>query len=138
MSQDPQDPHASQDPIAITPKHNEAYSDEGFWSKVKGYAKKIGSTGLYYALVLYYMSVDENVPFSQKAIVVGALGYLILPIDVIPDALFGIGFSDDIGVMLTALRAVKDSITLDHLKLAEEKLKGWFPDVDVPSADFLS
>lgn len=117
--------------------HQASYSEESFWDKVKGFAQKIGSTGLFYALVLYYMTLDDKVPLPQKAIIMGALGYLILPIDVIPDALLGVGFTDDIGVMLTALKAVRDNITSEHLKSAEAKLKEWFPGADVPSADFL-
>ena len=119
------------------PSHQESYSEEGFWDKVKTFAQKLGSTGLYYALVLYYMTLDDKVPLQQKAIIMGALGYLILPLDVIPDAFLGVGFSDDIGVMLTALRAVKDNITVEHLESAERKLKEWFPSVNTPNADFL-
>ena len=117
--------------------HQSSYSEEGFWDKLKAFAQKIGSTGLFYALVLYYMTLDEKVPLPQKAIIMGALGYLILPIDVIPDAILGVGFTDDIGVMLTALKAVRDNISIEHLESAEAKLKEWFPNADVPSADFL-
>ena len=129
-SHDPNDPK-------IIPSHADSYSEDGFWKKVRAFALKIGSTGLYYALVLYYMTLDEKVPLPQKAIIVGALGYLILPIDVIPDAIIGVGFTDDIGVMFTALKAVKDNVTLEHLEQAEAKLREWFPNAEVPSADFL-
>ena len=127
-----------QDPQEVSSEHASAYSEESFWDKVKKYAQKIGSTGLYYALVLYYMSRDEQVPFAQKAIIIGALGYLIFPIDVIPDALIGIGYGDDIAVMWRALQAVKDSVTEAHLKQAGETLKEWFPSVELPSSDFLN
>lgn len=131
MSESPKDPKELSG-------HSESYSEDSFWDKVKAFAQKIGSTGLYYALVLYYMTRDDKVPLPQKAIIMGALGYLILPIDVIPDAILGIGFSDDIGVMFTALKAVKDNITLEHLELAEAKLKEWFPQAEIPNSDFLS
>lgn len=107
--------------------HADSYSDTGFWDKVGRFAQSIGSTGLYYALVLYYTLKDDAVPFAHKAVIMGALGYLILPLDAIPDALLGVGFTDDAGVMLAALRAVSGSVTPEHLSLAEEKLKTWFP-----------
>lgn len=130
------DPKTRKEPQAI-PAHGDSYSEEGFWEKVKGFAQKIGSTGLYYALVLYYMTLDDKVPLPQKAIIMGALGYLILPFDVIPDALLGVGYTDDIGVMFTALKAVRDNVSLEHLEAAEGKLKEWFPTAKVPSPDFL-
>ena len=131
-----EDQSQKQDPIELS-SHAESYSEDSFWEKIKGYAQKIGSAGLYYALVLYYMATDDKVPLPQKAIIMGALGYLILPIDVIPDTLLGVGFTDDIGVMLTALRAVRDNISLEHLEAAEQKLREWFPNAELPSADFL-
>ena len=39
--------------------------------------------------------VNEKLPKPLKALVIGAIGYIILPLDLIPDAFIGIGFIDD-------------------------------------------
>ena len=63
------------------------YSESGFWAKVKKVAKKAGVKVIYVALILYYELADPNVSPKEKAIIIGALGYFILPIDLIPDAI---------------------------------------------------
>lgn len=93
-------------------KYGTYYSDNRFWKKVERIAKKVGATVLLPVFTLYYMLQDDKVSFQHKAYIVGALGYFILPIDIIPDGLLPvIGFTDDIAVMTLVLNLVKDSIT---------------------------
>src|SRR5690606_37589693 len=66
-------------------KFDEQYSERGFWEKVKRFAKAMGVGVLKPALQLYYSAQDPDTPASAKAIIYGALGYLITPIDAIPD-----------------------------------------------------
>ena len=88
------------------------YSDNRFWKKVERVAKKVGATVLLPVFTLYYMLQDDKVSLQHKAYIVGALGYFILPIDLIPDGILPvIGFTDDIAVMTLVLKLVKDSIT---------------------------
>ena len=59
---------------------------------------------------LYYMLQDEKVPLQHKAYIIGALGYFILPFDLIPESVLPIiGFTDDVAVMTFVLKMVKDS-----------------------------
>ena len=93
-------------------KYGTYYSDNRFWKKVERVAKKVGATVLLPVFTLYYMLQDDKVSLQHKAYVVGALGYFILPIDLIPDGILPvIGFTDDIAVMTLVLKLVKDSIT---------------------------
>ena len=93
-------------------KYGTYYSDNRFWKKVERVAKKVGATVLLPVFTLYYMLQDDKVSLQHKAYIVGALGYFILPIDLIPDGILPvIGFSDDIAVMTLVLKLVKDSIT---------------------------
>ena len=93
-------------------KYGTYYSDNRFWKKVERVAKKVGATVLLPVFTLYYMLQDDKVSLQHKAYIVGALGYFILPIDLIPDGLLPvIGFTDDIAVMTLVLKLVKDSIT---------------------------
>ena len=93
-------------------KYGIYYSDNRFWKKVERVAKKVGATVLLPVFTLYYMLQDDKVSLQHKAYIVGALGYFILPIDLIPDGILPvIGFTDDIAVMTLVLKLVKDSIT---------------------------
>ncbi|WP_418551266.1 YkvA family protein [Parabacteroides goldsteinii] len=95
-------------------KYGTYYSDNRFWKKVERVAKKVGATVLLPVFTLYYMLQDDKVSLQHKAYIVGALGYFILPIDLIPDGILPvIGFTDDIAVMTLVLKLVKDSITLE-------------------------
>ena len=93
-------------------KYGTYYSDNRFWKKVERVAKKVGATVLLPVFTLYYMLQDDKVSLQHKAYIVGALGYFIMPIDLIPDGILPvIGFTDDIAVMTLVLKLVKDSIT---------------------------
>ena len=93
-------------------KYGTYYSDNRFWKKVERVAKKVGATVLLPVFTLYYMLQDDKVSLQHKAYIVGALGYFILPIDLIPDGILPvIGFTDEIAVMTLVLKLVKDSIT---------------------------
>ena len=93
-------------------KYGTYYSDNRFWKKVERVAIKVGASVLLPLFTLYYMLQDDKVSLQHKAYIVGALGYFILPIDLIPDGILPvIGFTDDIAVMTLVLKLVKDSIT---------------------------
>lgn len=115
-------------------KHGKHYSEDGLWDKIKKYAKKAGSSAVYVVLLLYFVLQKKEVPKKNKAIIIGALGYFILPLDLIPDVAAGIGFTDDIGALLAALWQVSMYIDADVKKQAKEKLKDWFGD-DVDTSD---
>ena len=50
---------------------------------------------------------NPNTPPHIKALIVGAIGYIVLPFDLIPDMIPGIGWLDDIGTAATVLLASK-------------------------------
>lgn len=66
------------------------------------------------AFTLYYCLMDSNTPAWAKSVIIGALGYLIFPVDLIPDAIVGAGFTDDWGVILGALASVYAHISEEH------------------------
>lgn len=104
-------------------KYGTYYSDNRFWKKVERFAKKVGATVLLPVFTLYYMLQDEKVSLQHKAYIVGALGYFILPIDLIPDGLLPvIGFTDDIAVMTLVLKLVDDSITPEIKARANQRV----------------
>lgn len=115
--------------------HAEHYSDEKFWVKLAKYGKKAGAKVVYYALLLYYSMQSPNVSKADKMLIVGALGYLILPVDLIPDFIPAIGFTDDLGAILLALSKIAISIDDSIKTQAREKTKDWFGQ-DFDSTDF--
>ncbi len=102
------------------------YSDSKFWSVLARFAGKIGRKVLFMALCLYYVMKSPGVSFKDKMVIVGALGYLILPADAIPDAIPGLGFIDDAAIIFEAYCIVRNSITPDIERQANAKLSQWF------------
>lgn len=104
-------------------KYGTYYSDNRLWKKIERVAKKVGATVLLPVFTLYYMLQDDKVSLQHKAYIVGALGYFILPIDLIPDGILPvIGFTDDIAVMTLVLKLVKDSITPEIKARANQRV----------------
>ncbi|PKG25348.1 YkvA family protein [Niallia nealsonii] len=126
-------PEELQQEIAAGKKH---YSDEKFWAKLKRYAKKAGSAVVYAVLLLYFTLQKPEVPAKTKAIIIGALGYFILPLDLIPDVAAGFGFTDDLGVLGIALLQAAMYIDDDIKSKAKTKLEEWFgSNVDTSEID---
>ena len=104
------------------------YSDEKFWDKLLKYGKKAGEKSVYYSLLLYYTAQNPAVPKSAKLTIIGALGYLIFPIDLIPDFIPVIGLADDANLIVYALYQVMSHVDEPTKQRAHEKMKSWFGD----------
>lgn len=102
------------------------YNDSAFWGKVKHYAKKAGNTTLKPALEMYYALQDSDTPVWAKTTIVGALGYFISPLDLIPDLLPVIGYSDDLSVLAGAVTVVAAHIKQEHKDKALQIMQRWF------------
>lgn len=70
----------------------------------------------------YYCAFDKATPLKAKGILIGALAYFILPIDAVPDFILGLGFTDDMAVLLAAFNVVRTHVTQDHRDRARETL----------------
>ena len=66
------------------------------------------------ALAMYYAMLDPAVPAPAKATIAAALVYFIVPIDLIPDFLIPVGFTDDAAVIALALATVKAYVDESH------------------------
>ena len=117
-------------------KHEKHFSEEKFWKKVQRFSKKAGTSVVYAVLLLYYTLQKPDVPLKVKATIVGALGYFILPLDIIPDIAVGVGYVDDLSVLIFAL--IQAALYVDdEIKMqARNKLKDLFGDnVDTTDID---
>ena len=111
-------------------KYKDKFSQQNFIEKIQRIAKRAGAKLVYIALILYYLMQSDKVSLKDKAIIIGALGYLISPIDVVPDAIPIAGLADDLAVLLYALGKVWSQVD-DNLKdKAKEKLSKWFDEDD--------
>ena len=110
-------------------KYEEVYTETGLWEKIGSVAKKAGLKVIYYALLLYYALQSPNVSFADKAKIVGALGYFILPLDLIPDFIPVVGYGDDLAVLIYVVRQL-DCIDDSVKQQAQDKLTEWFGNYD--------
>lgn len=92
-------------------KFGKYYTEEGFWSKLKNIAAKAGSKVVLPALLLYYVLISRDVSVKDKGLIIGALGYLILPLDLIPDFIPVAGFADDAAALAAVLKMVASNVT---------------------------
>lgn len=106
--------------------YSDIFSDGKFWKKVGNVAKKAGIKVIYCALVLYYALQNPSISSKEKMLILGALGYFILPIDLIPDFLPGVGFTDDIAALVFAIIKLNKSIDESVKDQARAKLHEWF------------
>ena len=68
----------------------------------------------------YYAAFDSATPLKAKGILIGALAYFILPVDALPDFVLGLGFTDDMAVLLAAFNVVRTHVTAEHRRRARE------------------
>ncbi|RHW34091.1 DUF1232 domain-containing protein [Lysinibacillus yapensis] len=102
------------------------FSENKYVKKLLKYAKKMGVKISYYSLLLFYAFKSPNTPNSTKLTIAGALGYLILPLDVIPDFIPLAGYADDTMVIIYALNKIKAHIDDSIKQEAHERMKKIF------------
>lgn len=107
------------------------FSASDFVDKISRIAKRAGSKLVFAALILYYTLQSDKVSKTDKALIIGALGYLISPLDVIPDAIPIAGLTDDLGVLLYVLKKVWTNVDPDIKENARVKLAKWFDDEEI-------
>ena len=111
------------------------FSPGGFVEKISRIAKRAGVKLVYAALILYYTLESDQVSLKDKATIIGALGYLISPLDVVPDAIPIAGLSDDLAVLIYVLNRIWGDVSEDVKAKAKAKLATWFDDDEILSAD---
>ena len=116
--------------MKLNDEYAKFFSEESLWEKIKKFSKAAGSKVIYAVLLLYYAMSDKNVSIKTKLYIAAALGYFILPTDAIFDLTPIIGYSDDLGVLLFALKQLSTCITPEVQQKAKSKIKEWFEGVE--------
>jgi len=96
--------------------------NEGFWPKMRKVAGKIPFASD--ALALFWCARDPDTPAAAKGMMLAALAYFVLPTDVIPDVLAGLGFADDAAVIAAVIGVAGKHLKPRHKQAAQAFLSG--------------
>ncbi len=99
---------------------NERIVRDGFWRKLRRTLGRIPFAED--AVAAFYCATDSTTPLHARAIMLAALAYFVLPIDLVPDALTVIGFTDDATVLATAIAVAGAHIKDEHRAKAKRVL----------------
>lgn len=111
-------------------EYEKHYSEKRLLDKLMKYAKVAGINVVYVGLLLFYSLSNPELPKNLKAVVMGSLGYFILPFDLIPDITPVVGYADDLGIMIAALLMIAFYINDDIKDKAKAKLNDLFGEYD--------
>lgn len=100
---------------------NEQRVRSGFWPKLAKVLARVPFAED--AVAAFYCATDSRTPMRVKAILFAALGYFVLPVDTIPDFLLGVGFTDDLTVLVTALALIRTHMLPDHYDRAQRTVR---------------
>ena len=96
-----------------------------FWSKVKRFA---GQVPFVEDIVAgYYCALDPATPMRVRGMLLAALAYFIMPADLIPDMIAGLGFADDAALLTAVIGLVASHITPTHRAAAARALDKELP-----------
>ena len=107
------------------PMASEPPEEARFWKKLKRVLSRVPFAEDLVAA--YCCAVDPETPGYVRAVLLGAVAYFVLPIDMVPDVLAGLGFTDDASVIAAAIAAVGRHLQPQHrqrAKLALERIAG--------------
>ena len=93
---------------------------KNFWLKARRFANKIPMMDE--VVAAYFCAMDPATPTKVRGTLLAALAYFIMPVDMIPDFLAFVGFSDDIAVLSIAISTVSAHITDAHRVAAKSAL----------------
>lgn len=94
-------------------EHGKHYNEQDLWQKFRALPKNAAAQVMEKALLLRELLLSGSTPLWVRGSIVGVLGYLILPIDLIPDPIPGIGFVDDVAAMVMVLGCLDAFLTED-------------------------
>ena len=115
--------------IPAVTRLDERRVEEGFWPKVRKVAGKIPF--LPDVLALWWCAKDPQTPVAARGMMFAALAYFVLPTDVVPDVLAGIGFTDDAAVIAAVIGVAGKYLKPKHREAADAFING---DLKSPAA----
>lgn len=97
------------------------------WTAIRKFGMKVGRTSCKPLLTFYYVMANENTTTADKALVYGAILYIISPFDLIPRRVLSVlGILDDAAVATLVIKKVQNKITPGIEAAVEATLDEWF------------
>lgn len=106
------------------------FSETGLWKFLLHHAQRLGHKAIYSALLMYNAYRQPHTPYWAKSIILGALGYLLTPIDALPDLTPVLGFTDDLGILSFGLVTIACYVDGGIREASKAKLYTWFKQVN--------
>lgn len=100
--------------------------ETSIWSQVVGMVRSAGEAVALEAAKAWHVAQDTATPAHVKAVLYGALAYLVLPVDAVPDVVPVVGFTDDVAALGAALYAANTWVTEETLKRARASVRAIF------------
>ena len=95
---------------------NEELVSTRFWRKARQVAGQVPFMDDLVAA--YYCALDPKTPKRVRGTLLAALAYFVVPTDMIPDVILGLGFTDDATVLATVMAVVSGHIKSEHTNKA--------------------
>ena len=111
------------------------FSESELWNKIAKIGKSIGAAIIYPVLLLFNLLKSSETDLKEKTMIIGALGYFILPLDLIPDAIPTAGFTDDMAALGAIISALASCITIELQNEAKQKCHELLGDIDDRAID---
>ena len=103
--------------VPVGDPRNESRVERGLWPKLGRVAACIPFAGD--LLAAYYCARDPGTPALAKATLMAAVAYFVLPTDLVPDFIAGLGFTDDAAVLFMVLNVFSGHIKRQHREKAK-------------------
>ena len=116
-------------------RYESHYSESKLLRKLTSVARWAGEKVVYAVLLLYYVLRSDTVSMADKSKIYGALGYFILPADLLLDFIPLVGYTDDLAALMWALHTVAKNITPEVKDRARTRLKELLHNVDDDKLD---
>ena len=111
-------------------KYKKWFDEQTFGQTLLRIAKKSGIKVVYAALLMFHAYKRPETPTWAKRIVIGVLGYLFAPIDLIPDLSPIVGFTDDLAFLSLGLVTIAGYVNKEVKDQSKKQLKKWFGEYD--------
>ena len=105
--------------------HAASFTESFFWRTVGRVTRRAGRELIEEAVTLYHCLRDPDTPTWARAVIVGALGYFIMPMDAVPDFLPGVGLTDDLATFVAATTCVALHVKAEHRHRARRFVAAW-------------
>lgn len=93
---------------------------ENFWRTARRAARQVPF--MEDVVAAFFAATDKKTPMRVRGTLLAALAYFVMPADMIPDFILGLGFTDDVAVLTAAMAAIQGHIKPAHRKAARQAL----------------